>query len=50
MLIGLIVLVVVVAVPVVALVVRLRQGEQAAGGSFGTQLSRRKRESWGPKP
>ena len=50
MLIGLIVLVVVIAVPAVALALRLRGGEQPAGGSFGTQLSRRRRESWGPKP
>ena len=49
MLIGLIVILVVLAVPAVALAVRLRRGEQPPGGSFGSQLGRGD-EDWGPKP
>ena len=49
MLIGIVVILVVVSVPIVALVLRLRQGEQPPGGSLGHQLGGRDREDWGPK-
>ena len=44
---GVAIILVVVAIPAVLLVWRLRQGEQAPGGSDGAQLSR-KGDDWGP--
>ena len=50
MLIGIILILVVVALPVVVLFRRLGQGEQPAGGSMGRQLFGRDDDDWGPKP
>jgi hypothetical protein len=50
MLIGLIVILVVIALPAAFLVWRfMRGGESVAGGSLGAQLSGRKKDDWGPK-
>ncbi|MDX6477170.1 MAG: hypothetical protein QOH95_2681 [Gaiellaceae bacterium] len=50
MLLGLVLILLLVAAPVVYLVWRFKRGEESvAGGSLGSQLSGRKKEDWGPK-
>lgn len=43
---GVVIILLVIAIPSVVLVRRLRQGDQGPGGSDGRQLSR-KRDDWG---
>lgn len=50
MLLGLILIIVLVTIPVGYLVWRFRSGEESVpGGSLGGQVSRRKKDDWGPK-
>jgi hypothetical protein len=50
MVIGVLVIVVVIALPTAWLVWRfMRGGESVAGGSLGAQLFGRKKDDWGPK-
>ena len=50
MLVALLIIAIVLAIPIWALVVRLRDGEPTTGGtSFGRQLGRGGAD-WGPKP
>jgi preprotein translocase subunit SecG len=44
-----IVILVLIAIPVVVLLRRLREGDATAGGSDGRQLFRGRDDDWGPK-